>query len=251
MSSPSLSVSRAVRAHDAALTNLYLRHRETVLHIQNTLLSQILPNVLDELALGDAAHDWVQEWLQDERKSLLGSVLRPRISHRFSLNNQSVYISHPQGELDRLSVASCGPHLTLSVLTLFLQRHQFTKAFTLESLRTILTWRLTHLRDQDQTVFLPSPLHILPPPASDVLRRPILILRLAELATLQSDPREHILRSIEGLRLNLHNINSSSSRSEGPTHGPVFQYVLLVDMEGVSMRKFVRLTPNPPLMTDY
>ena len=85
MSSPSLSVSRAVRAHDAALTNLYLRHRETVLHIQNTLRTQILPNVLDELALGDAARDWVQEWLQDERKSLLGSVLGPRISHRFSL----------------------------------------------------------------------------------------------------------------------------------------------------------------------
>jgi hypothetical protein len=75
MSSPSLSVSLSVRAHDAALTNLYLRHRETVLHIQNTLLTQILPNVLDELALGDAAHDWVQEWLQDERKSLSSDCL--------------------------------------------------------------------------------------------------------------------------------------------------------------------------------
>lgn len=125
------------------------------------------------------------------------------------------------------------------------QRHQFTKAFALESLRTILTWRLTHLGGQDQFVFLPSPLHILPPPASDILRRPILILRLAELATLQRDPREQILRSVEGLRLNLHNINSPSSPSESPTHGPVFQYVLLVDMEGVSLRKSVRLYPEP------
>jgi hypothetical protein len=97
MSSPSPSVSRAIRAHNAALTNLYLRHRETVLHIQNTLLTQILPNVLDELALasGDPARDWAQEWLQDERKSLLGSVLIPRISHRLHLKNKSVYISHP------------------------------------------------------------------------------------------------------------------------------------------------------------
>jgi hypothetical protein len=127
-------------------------------------------------------------------------------------------------------------------LTLLLQRHKFTKAFALESLRTILTWRLTHLRDRDwsQSLFLPSPFHILPPPASDILRRPILVLRLAKLATLQREPREHILRSVEGLRLNLHNINSSEDPST--THGPVFQYVLLVDMEGVSMRKSVRLT---------
>jgi hypothetical protein len=75
----SLSVSQAVRAHNAALTNLYLHHRETVLHIQNTLLTRILPNVLDELALGDRAYNWAQEWLQDERESLLGSVLRPRV----------------------------------------------------------------------------------------------------------------------------------------------------------------------------
>ena len=88
---------------------------------------------------------------------------------------------------------------------------------------------------------MPSPFHILPPPASDVLRRPILILRLAKLATLQRDPREDILRSVEELRLNLHNINSSEDPS-ATTHGPIFQYVLLVDMEGVSMRKSVRLT---------
>ncbi len=73
MSSPSLSISQAIRAHNAALTNLYFHHRETVLHIQSTLRTHILPNVLDELALGDSAHDWAQEWLQDERKFLLGS----------------------------------------------------------------------------------------------------------------------------------------------------------------------------------
>ncbi len=66
MSSP--SVPHAIRAYNAALTNLYFHHRETVLHIQSTLRTQILPNVLDELALGQAAHDRAQEWLQDERK---------------------------------------------------------------------------------------------------------------------------------------------------------------------------------------
>jgi hypothetical protein len=77
----SLSVSQAIRAHNAALTNLYYHHRETVLHIQNTLLTQILPNELDELALGHRAHAWAQEWLQDERESPPGSVFRPRVSH--------------------------------------------------------------------------------------------------------------------------------------------------------------------------
>jgi len=78
MSSASLSVSQAIRAHNAALTNLYFHHRETVLHIQSTLRTQILPNVLDELALGKSAHDWAQEWLQDERKFLLGSALNQK-----------------------------------------------------------------------------------------------------------------------------------------------------------------------------
>jgi hypothetical protein len=82
MSSSSLSVSQAIRAHNAALTNLYFHHRETVLHIQSTLRTQILPNVLDELALGNSAHDWAQEWLRDERKFFLGSVLKQRVFHR-------------------------------------------------------------------------------------------------------------------------------------------------------------------------
>jgi hypothetical protein len=66
--SSSISVSEAIRAYNAALTNLYFHHRETVLHIQSTLRTQILPNVLDELALGNAARDLAQEWLKDERK---------------------------------------------------------------------------------------------------------------------------------------------------------------------------------------
>lgn len=91
MSSTSPSVSQAIRAHNAALTNLYFHHRETVLHIQSTLRTQILPNVLDELALGNSARDWAQEWLQDERKLLLGSALKQRVYHR--LFSKSIKVS--------------------------------------------------------------------------------------------------------------------------------------------------------------
>ena len=66
-----------------------------------------------------------------------------------------------------------------------------------------------------------------------------MVLRLTKLATLQRDPREHILRSVEGLRLNLHNINSAERPRRDDD--PVLQYVLLVDMEDASMSNFVRL----------
>lgn len=131
-----------------------------------------------------------------------------------------------------------------------LQRHKFTKAFALESLRSILIWRLSHLQSQDPSAFPPSPLYVLPPPATDILRRPILILRLADLANLQKDPREHILHNVESLRINLHNINASSP-PESPLPGPVLQYILLVDMENASMRNFVRFARVPAFISEY
>ena len=82
MSSSSPAVSQAVRAHNAALTTLYFHHRETVLHIQSTLRTQILPNVLDELALANSAHHCAQEWLLDERKSSSARyLLKQRVTH--------------------------------------------------------------------------------------------------------------------------------------------------------------------------
>ncbi|KAH8995766.1 CRAL-TRIO domain-containing protein, partial [Lactarius akahatsu] len=180
---------------------LYFEHRETVQDLQNTLLTQILPNVVDEHGLDKAARERAEEWLHDDL-----SIFRT------------------------------------------LKRHKFTKAFALESLRSILIWRLSHLKAQDPDAFPPSPLHVLPPLATDILRRPILILRLANLANLQRDPREHILRTVEGLRINLHNINASSPPESPLTH-PVLQYILLVDMENASMRNFVRL--NLDLLTWY
>lgn len=80
----SSSVSATVRAYNAALTNLYFHHRETVLHIQDTLRTQILPNVLDELALGNSAHDWAQEWLKDEREFTRSSALYSKQNYRVS-----------------------------------------------------------------------------------------------------------------------------------------------------------------------
>jgi len=102
----SLTVPQAIRNHNAALTDLYFQHRETVRQLQNALLTQVLPNVVDELGLDNAARDWAQEWLQDDRTSLSRLSVRPLafLTHfpPFSFtnnnNNDSVYIPYPQGE---------------------------------------------------------------------------------------------------------------------------------------------------------
>jgi hypothetical protein len=83
-SEESLAVSQAIRKHNAALTSLYLQHRETVQQLQHALLTQILPNVVDELGLDDPARDWTQEWLQDDRTSVPSRLsVQPHVSDRF------------------------------------------------------------------------------------------------------------------------------------------------------------------------
>lgn len=96
MPSHSHSVSRAIREHNAGLIGLYFQHRETVQQLRNALLTHVLPNVIDELGLGDAARDWAQEWLQDDRTSLLGSACSRAVLIPLS-TNKSVYIPHPEG----------------------------------------------------------------------------------------------------------------------------------------------------------
>ncbi len=60
---------RAIQDHHFHLNSLYFDHRETVQHLQNALLTQILPNVVDELGLDTAARDRAEEWLHDDCKS--------------------------------------------------------------------------------------------------------------------------------------------------------------------------------------
>src|SRR6266850_2829610 len=110
MPSHSHSVSQAIRKHNAGLTDLYFQHRETVQQLRSALLTQILPNVIDELGLGDAARDWAQEWLQDDRTSLLGPVISPAFLIPLS-TNYSVYIPHPEGEGDYSLTVSCARQL--------------------------------------------------------------------------------------------------------------------------------------------
>jgi hypothetical protein len=94
-----LPVSQAIRRHNAALADLYCQHRETVQQLRNALLTHILPNVIDELGLDNAARDWAKAWLQDDRTYSLSSRHSARRFLNFSLSvNCSVHIPHPEGE---------------------------------------------------------------------------------------------------------------------------------------------------------
>jgi hypothetical protein len=62
---------RTIQDHHLRLNSLYFDHRDTVQHLQNALLTQILPNVVDELGLDKAARDIAGEWLHDDCKSQL------------------------------------------------------------------------------------------------------------------------------------------------------------------------------------
>ncbi len=61
-------VIRAIRHHHFRLNALYLDHRESVQDIEHALLTQILPNVVDQLALDKAARDRAEDWLHDDCK---------------------------------------------------------------------------------------------------------------------------------------------------------------------------------------
>jgi hypothetical protein len=65
----SLMSIRAIQDQHFRLNSLYFDHRETVQHLQNALLTQILPNVVDELGLDKAARVWAEKWLHDDCKS--------------------------------------------------------------------------------------------------------------------------------------------------------------------------------------
>ncbi|KAI0318889.1 CRAL-TRIO domain-containing protein [Amylostereum chailletii] len=131
---------------------------------------------------------------------------------------------------------------TASVFRMF-KRHKFTSTFAQEALRSALVWRLTTpltLENRRTTLRL---LHPLSPLAQDFLGRPVVVLRLAVLDQCQEDIKTYMLCTLELLRIQLSALNTIRE-SEGAS--PILQYVLLVDMAGVSLR-----TINVDLLTWY
>lgn len=104
----------------------------------------------------------------------------------------------------------------------------------MQEIRAISIWRLRVLR---HVLFLPNPtlFHCLPPPITDPLGHPILFLKLASLQTLSCSVKDALLQEVERLRLHLRYIRDHCAH----TGSFPFQYLLLVDLDGISIQNTV------------
>jgi hypothetical protein len=110
----------------------------------------------------------------------------------------------------------------------------------MESIRRILLWRLHNL-SRFQHVPPPRNLHLLPPASRDPFGRPIVIMNdFASIDQLEGanadDFRKSLKPTIERLRRYLTELNEAQGKRR-----PVLQYVVLLDLEGVSIQHIVRL----------
>lgn len=135
-----------------------------------------------------------------------------------------------------------------------MQRQKLIVSFTREALRGAILWRLSVLKaiilnsnnlDWSVSATTSVPSHLpglhafrnLPFNCLDRVGRPISILRVAEL-DLHGEPmklRRNIVLTLERLRIGLQRLNERKSTPELP----VLQNVLILDMDGVSMKSIV------------
>ncbi|OBZ70667.1 hypothetical protein A0H81_09354 [Grifola frondosa] len=78
-------------------------------------------------------------------------------------------------------------------------------------------------------------LHCLPANARDPFGRPILVLKLAHVLGSTTDSKNVFIHYMELLRLHLEQLNSVRKDEEMATQ-PVLQYVVLLDIQGISMQ---------------
>lgn len=118
-----------------------------------------------------------------------------------------------------------------------LQRQKFTRSFALEAVRQNLVWRLTELRPALEEPSL-GLLHCLPADVCDPFGRPIIVLKISGLKdTGGSDNFKRLLiPMMDRLQRHLRELNSDDKKE----NRPILQYVILLDLEDVSMQDVVR-----------
>lgn len=108
----------------------------------------------------------------------------------------------------------------------------------MQEIRTISMWRIRVLRP---ALLLSSPplFHCLPSPIADLLGHPILFFKLASLQTPMCSVKNTLLQEVERLRLHLRHVSNQNA------HSGFFplQYLLLVDLEGISTQNIVSRSP--------
>ena len=126
--------------------------------------------------------------------------------------------------------------MTTGILTpVVLQRNNFTRSFAMESIRKNLVWRLNNLWLEIRHPPIPI-VHCLPTSVRDPLGRPILFIEVVAFNESTDDFKPHIIQGFERLRGHLVELNDIS---EPNTLRPVLQYVVLLDLKGLSMQSLV------------
>ncbi|KAG7446558.1 CRAL/TRIO domain-containing protein [Guyanagaster necrorhizus] len=121
---------------------------------------------------------------------------------------------------------------TFSIFHLF-RRNNYTKSFALEAVRKNLVWRLGHVWPPDPEIStrIAASVHFLPDDITDPLGRPIIVLKVAPFNYGSDDYKGVVYRALECLRCHLREVNRNEVEGR-----PALQYVLLLDLKGLSMQ---------------
>ncbi|KAK0455505.1 uncharacterized protein EV420DRAFT_1553992 [Desarmillaria tabescens] len=121
---------------------------------------------------------------------------------------------------------------TFSIFHLF-RRNNYTKSFALEAVRKNLVWRLSHVwpPDPDISTRIAASVHFLPDDVTDPLGRPIIMLKFAPFNYCLDEYEGVVYRALECLRCHLQEVNRNEVEGR-----PALQYVLLLDLKGLSMQ---------------
>lgn len=105
----------------------------------------------------------------------------------------------------------------------------------MESIRSNLEWRLAVLRPHlTRRPF--SNYRVLPRP--DPFGRPIIQFKVSALNDISETLKDLLIHTMDNLRARLRSINDNRSR-DGDT-SPILQYVVLLDLSGLSIQMIVR-----------
>lgn len=106
----------------------------------------------------------------------------------------------------------------------------------MESIRQNLVWRIENIYPRAEAPPL-GLLHCLPSEIRDPFQRPILVLKVSDLATEngKKDFKNLLIPTIDRLQAHLKELNASIANKV-----PLLQYVVLLDLDDVSMQSMVR-----------
>ncbi|KAF5380237.1 hypothetical protein D9757_008219 [Collybiopsis confluens] len=190
-----------LQANCDRLLEQYELNVNVVKALQGTLIQDILPSVVDELALDAEQIDWAKQWLQDSQA--IFQLLRVR-AFRLFLNILAF-------DLTRI------------------QRENYTRSFAIESIRKNLLWRCKNLWPPEPEPSL-SRVHLLPTDVRDPFGRPILVIRAVGFNDSEESYFPLLIRAMEQFRLRLNKLNDVSHPI------PVLQYVVLLDVKELSVQ---------------